>query len=130
MTKAITNPPWPPMARPASRMSADSRPSSAAVFSPFRWCTAAPFSSGSTYVLRRRFRWLGHASHPAAELRSLLQKGDRVRSGVLVLRRPEQRVERADLDADAAVHAQREVDREPVENRLHPRSSVRCLGRM
>src|SRR6185312_2731806 len=33
-----------------------------------------------------------------------------------VLGRPEQRVERADLDADPAVHAQREVDREPVEH--------------
>ena len=35
---------------------------------------------------------------------------------VLELGRPEQRVERADLDADPAVHAQREVDREAVEH--------------
>ncbi|GAA4572194.1 hypothetical protein GCM10023100_32550 [Actinocorallia cavernae] len=36
--------------------------------------------------------------------------------GVLELRGPEQRVEGADLDADTAVHAQREVDGEPVED--------------
>ena len=42
--------------------------------------------------------------------------------GVLELRRPEQRVERADLDADAAVHAQREVDGEPVEHVAAARS--------
>ena len=35
--------------------------------------------------------------------------------GVLVLRAPEQGVERADLDADAAVHAERVVDVEAVE---------------
>ena len=39
-----------------------------------------------------------------------------VELGVLELRAPVQRVERADLDADAAVHAEREVDREPVEH--------------
>src|SRR6202008_1688785 len=36
--------------------------------------------------------------------------------GVLVLRAPEQGVEGADLDADAAVHAQGVVDVEPVED--------------
>src|SRR5690606_4615913 len=35
--------------------------------------------------------------------------------GVLVLGTPEQRLERADLDADAAVHAQRVVEVEAVE---------------
>ena len=38
-----------------------------------------------------------------------------LRLGVLVLGAPEQRVERAHLDADAAVHAQRVVDVEAVE---------------
>src|SRR5690606_40873154 len=35
--------------------------------------------------------------------------------GVLELGAPEERLERADLDADAAVHAERVVDREAVE---------------
>src|SRR5215204_2184189 len=39
-----------------------------------------------------------------------------VELGVLELRRPEQRIERADVNADSAVHTQREVDGEPVEN--------------
>jgi len=38
--------------------------------------------------------------------------------GELELGAPEQRVERADLDADATEHAQREVDREAVEGVL------------
>src|SRR4051812_47170328 len=41
---------------------------------------------------------------------------EQVAFGVLELRRPEQRVEWADLDADAAVHAQRVVDGEAVEH--------------
>jgi hypothetical protein len=47
--------------------------------------------------------------------------------GVLELGRPEQRVERADLDADPAVHAQREVDGEPVEHVAGARTAA--LGR-
>ena len=39
-----------------------------------------------------------------------------LRLGVLVLRAPEQRVERAHLDADPAVHAERVVDVEAVED--------------
>ena len=35
--------------------------------------------------------------------------------GVLVLRAPEERIERTDLDADTAVHAQREIDIEAIE---------------
>ena len=62
--------------------------------------------------LRRR----GHGGHPHAEALLLVgQLGDGVRR-VLELRRPEERVEGADLDADAAVHAQREVDREAVQD--------------
>src|SRR6266508_1403494 len=41
--------------------------------------------------------------------------------GVLELWGPEERVERARLDADPAVHAEREVDREPVQDVLLPR---------
>jgi hypothetical protein len=48
--------------------------------------------------------------------------------GVLELRRPEQRVERAHLDADAAVHAQREVDREAVEDVARPRAAALLGG--
>jgi hypothetical protein len=45
-----------------------------------------------------------------------VEQVEQVDLGVLELRAPVQRVERADLDADAAVHAQREVDGEPVED--------------
>ena len=38
------------------------------------------------------------------------------RFGELVLRAPEQRFERADLDTDATVHTQREVDVEAIES--------------
>jgi hypothetical protein len=58
----------------------------------------------------------GHGPHPLPQRALLVQEVADVVLGVLELGRPEQRVERAGLDADAAVHAQREVDREPVED--------------
>src|SRR2546425_1009352 len=58
---------------------------------------------------------LGHGLHPLAELVLVVEQLGDVDLGVLVLRAPEQRVERADLYADPAVHAQRVVDVEPVE---------------
>ena len=56
------------------------------------------------------------------------QVGD-VGLGVLVLGAPEQRLERADLDADAAVHAQREVDVEAVEGVLLAGLAALAAGR-
>ena len=58
---------------------------------------------------------LGHGLHPLAELVLVVQEVGDPGLGVLVLRAPEQGVERAHLDADAAVHAQRVVDVEAVE---------------
>ena len=57
-----------------------------------------------------------HGGHPLAEPVLLVQQVADVDLGVLELRAPVQRVERAHLDADAAVHAQGEVDGEPVEH--------------
>jgi hypothetical protein len=45
-----------------------------------------------------------------------VQQIQHVYLGVLELGTPVQGVERADLDADTAVHAQREVDRETVKH--------------
>ena len=73
-------------------------------FLPF---LSAPTSSGSG---------LGHGLHPLAELVLVVQQVGDAGLGVLVLGAPEQRVERAHLDADAAVHAQRVVDVEAVEH--------------
>jgi hypothetical protein len=52
-----------------------------------------------------------------------------VRFGEFVLGAPEQRVERADLDADAAVHAQRVVDVEAVEKAHAARAATLAAGR-
>src|SRR3954464_11827720 len=62
-------------------------------------------------------RWDG--PHPLAQLLALVGEAEEIVRRVLELGRPEQRVERADVDADAAVHAQRVVDREPVEDVAH-----------
>src|SRR5581483_3645721 len=51
------------------------------------------------------------------------------RLGVLVLGAPEERVERAHLDADAAVHAQRVVDVEAVERADRALLAARAAGR-
>src|ERR671910_3731821 len=56
-----------------------------------------------------------HRLHPLAESLLVVEQVGDPQLGVLVLRAPEQGVERAHLDADAAVHAQRVVDVEPVE---------------
>src|SRR4051794_9069447 len=58
---------------------------------------------------------VGNGGHPFAQPRLVVEEIGDVDLGVLVLRAPEQRVEWADLDADAAVHAQAVVDVEPVE---------------
>src|SRR5215211_4571655 len=60
---------------------------------------------------------LGDRLHPLAEFHLVVQELRDAALGVLVFRAPEERVERADLDADPAVHAQRVVDVEPVEHR-------------
>src|SRR3954469_11490076 len=61
-------------------------------------------------------RRLGHGLHPLAELVLVVEQVGDLGLGVLVLGAPEQRVERAHLDADPAVHAQRVVDVEAVEH--------------
>src|SRR5918994_5386905 len=58
---------------------------------------------------------LGDGLHPLAELLLVVEEIGDVGLGVLVLGTPEQGVERADLDADPAVHAERVVDVEAVE---------------
>src|SRR4029450_9992134 len=57
----------------------------------------------------------GDGLHPFAELLLVVQEVGDVRLGVLVLGAPEQGVERTHLDADPAVHAQRVIDVEAVE---------------
>ena len=73
-------------------------------FLPF---TSAPISSGSGS---------GTDLHPLAELHLVVEELGDARLGVLVVGAPEQGVERAHLDADPAVHAERVVDVEPVEH--------------
>src|SRR5262245_2765672 len=58
----------------------------------------------------------GHGGHPLAELDLVMEQLGDVALGVLVLGAPEQGVERAHLDADPAVHAERIVDVEAVEH--------------
>src|SRR5439155_15073293 len=55
-----------------------------------------------------------------AQLGLLMGERRDVGLGVGELRRPEQRIIRAGLHTDPAVHAQREVDREAVEDVAHP----------
>src|SRR5918994_2024028 len=62
---------------------------------------------------------------PLLELLLLVDELDDVVLGVLELRAPEQRVERAHLDADPAVHAERVVDREAVEHLDRTRLAAR-----
>src|SRR3954447_22188072 len=59
---------------------------------------------------------LGHGGHPLAELLLVVEQLGDAGLGVLVLGAPEQRVERAHLDAYPAVHAEPVVDVEPVED--------------
>src|SRR6056297_3471932 len=79
--------------------------------------TSARSIRRSSFLLGSRFefRCLGNRLHPLAELLLVVEQVGDLRLGVLVLGAPEQRVERTHLDTDAAVHAQRVVDVEPVE---------------
>ena len=61
-------------------------------------------------------RWRKHRGHPVRQLLLLVRELADVVLGVLELTTPEQRVVGADLDADAAVHAEGVIDREPVEH--------------
>src|SRR5215204_2815421 len=63
---------------------------------------------------------LGDRLHPLAELLLVVEEVGDVGLGVLVLGTPEQGVERTDLDADPAVHAERVVDVEAVEEADRP----------
>jgi len=54
--------------------------------------------------------WRRHGPHPFAQPSLLVGEGGDIGLGVGELRRPEQRVVRADLHADPAVHAQREIE--------------------
>src|SRR5215475_7024538 len=63
-------------------------------------------------VVRRRRRY---GPHPLAQGVPLVQQVADVVRGVVELGRPEQCIERTRLDADPAIHAEREVDREPVQ---------------
>src|ERR1700680_3153670 len=66
-------------------------------------------------ALLERLR-VGHGRHPLAESVLVVGQGRDPRLGVLKLGTPEQGVEGAYLDADPAVHAQRVVDVETVED--------------
>src|SRR5262249_38455239 len=71
---------------------------------------------GSSVVRRRR----RDGPHPLAQPSLLMGERRDVGLGVGELRRPEQRVVRAGLHAEPAVHARREVDREAVRDVAHP----------
>src|SRR5215207_8895380 len=92
---------------------------------------SAANSIGLLLLLRAGFelRSLRNRAHPLAQLLLVVQQLGDARLGVLVLRAPEQGVERAHLDADAAVHAQRVVDVEPVELVDGPRLAARAPRR-
>src|SRR2546421_92522 len=66
-------------------------------------------------------RRLGDGRHPLAEAVLVVQQVADVGLRVLELRAPEQGVERADLDADPAVHAEGVIDVEAVEVLHRPR---------
>src|SRR6185369_7011231 len=72
-----------------------------------RVCAASVLRRPLPLVVRRRRR---HGPHPFAQPALLVGEGRDVGLGVGELGRPEQRVVRAGLDADPAVHAQREVE--------------------
>src|SRR5262245_51517190 len=97
---------------------------------PYGWLTrSAPLARrGGLFLRRLPVRVVlgrgGHRPHPLPQSRALVGELTDVVLGVRVLRAPVERVERADLDADAAVHAQREVDGEPVEHVALPRPAT------
>ena len=78
----------------------------------------SPVNAGARRNRSRRDR-----VQPAAEAVLLVQELGQPAGGVVEGRRPEQRVERADLDADAAVHAQRRS------RSRSGRARARCRGR-
>ena len=61
---------------------------------------------------------VGHRLHPLAQAGLVVEQVGDADLGVLVLGAPEQGLERAHLDADPAVHAQRVVDGEAVQRVL------------
>src|SRR5579884_368425 len=67
---------------------------------------------------------LGHGPHPVAQTDPVVEQVGDARLAVLVLGAPEERVERTDLDTDAAVHAERVVDVEAVEDADVPHSAA------
>ena len=71
----------------------------------------------------------GHGLHPLAQPALVVQQLGDVGLGVLVLGAPEQGLERAHLDADAAVHAEREVDVEAIEGVLLAGLAALTTGR-
>src|SRR5687767_12925801 len=74
-------------------------------------------------------RRLGSRPVPLAEPLHVVEHALDLRLGVLELRAPVQRVEGADLDADAAVHAQPVVDVEAIELADAPRLAPLASGR-
>src|SRR4051812_20768079 len=66
-----------------------------------------------TGLERRRF---GDSRHPLVQPRLVVQEISDLELGVLELGTPEEGIERAHLHTDAAVHAQRVVDVEAVED--------------
>ena len=124
MTNAMIKPVEPPTTAPTTRISAESEASRTAVLSRL-WCTESPPTARSGRCSgQRRSARLRSGSVPPSVIRQpgclvhqVTEVSPRRREG----RGPEQRVERAHLDADPAVHAQRQVDREPVEHAARTR---------
>src|SRR3954452_5314835 len=115
MTKAMTTPLLPPMSPPASMSTAARPPSRTAVFRPLKcWCPCTVPPDWCWQPVQRRAgsgrSRLGDVLEPLAKVEALVHQPGRIGRGVVVGRRPEQRVERAHVDADAAPHAQPEVD--------------------
>src|ERR1044072_592552 len=71
----------------------------------------------------------GDTFHPFAELFLVVEQVGDADLGVLELRGPEQGVEGADLDADAAVHAEGVVEVEAVEGLDRPGLATLAAGR-
>src|SRR5699024_9538643 len=76
-----------------------------------------------------RPRRLRHPSHPGAQPLLVVEQVADVTLGVGEVGGPEARVEGADLHADAAVHAQRVVDVEAVQDVLLPRATTAARWR-
>src|SRR5919204_570623 len=72
---------------------------------------------------------LGNGLHPLAELLLVVEEVGDVRLGILVLGAPEQGIERTHLDADPAVHAERVVDVEAVQEAHRALTTAFAAGR-